>query len=300
MIINKERQDFESKQVIKLPKEEWVYVKNALPPIVSEEEWDLICKIYEERLVATGSDKRGKGKKVSGYSFSGKLVCGICGAPYWRKQRSTKEEYWVCSTKQQKGRKTRKRDSVNGKAGKINEEGCDNTNISYNSLMEIMNIISERLQANTELVKADMIEKLNNWKKRILEANRGATEEDLQKELSRKDKLLDALLDGILTKEEYSRKAESIENRITELRQEIENNKTQFEDIAEIDRVLANIDREVAIYLDVNKNLKAQYILNHLDKVEIYPDKVIVIVSLFDVGFVVDKIQYVSKEKWIR
>lgn len=104
--------------------------------------------------------------------------------------------------------------------------------------MEIMTIISERLEANTELVKADMISKLNSMKKRILEANRGATEEDLQKELSRKDKLLDALLDGILTKEEYTRKAESIESKITELRQEIEDNKTQFEDIAEIDRVL--------------------------------------------------------------
>ena len=297
MIINKERHDFESKQTIKLPEEEWVYVKNALPPIVTEEEWELICKIHEERVVATGSDKRGKGKKVSGYSFSGKLYCGICGAPYWRKQRSTKEEYWVCSTKQQKGRRTRKRDSVNGKAGELNEAGCDNTNISYNSLMEIMNIISERLQANTELVKADMIEKLNSWRKRIIEANRGATEEDLQKELSRKDKLLDALLDGILTKEEYTRKAESIENRITEIRQEIEDNKTQFEDIAEIDRVLANIDREVAIYLDVNKKLKAKYILENLERVEIYPDKVIVIVSLFDVGFVVDKAQYVSREK---
>lgn len=298
MIINKERQDFESKQVIKLPKEEWVYVKNALPPIVTEEEWELICKIHEERLIATGSDKRGKGKKVSGYSFSGKLVCGVCGAPYWRKQRSTKEEYWVCSTKQQKGRKTRKRDSVNGKAGEINEAGCDNTNISYNSLMEIMTIISERLQANTELVKVDMVNKLHSMRKRIVEANRGATEEDLQKELSRKDKLLDALLDGILTKEEYTRKAESIENRIVELRQEIEDNKTQFEDIAEIDRVLANIDEEVAVYLDENKQLKVEYILEHLDKVEIYPDKVIVIVPLFDVGFIVDKSQYVSREKW--
>ena len=99
-----------------------------------------------------------------------------------------------------KGRKTRKRDSVNGKAGEFNEAGCDNNNISYNSLMEIMTIISERLEANTELVKSDMISKLNSMKKRILEANRGATEEDLQKELSRKDKLLDALLDGILTK----------------------------------------------------------------------------------------------------
>ena len=297
MVINKERHDFESKQTIKLPEEEWVYVKNALPPIVTEEEWELICKIHDERVVATGSDKRGKGKKVSGYSFSGKLVCGVCGAPYWRKQRSTKEEYWVCSTKQQKGRKTRKRDSVNGKAGELNEAGCDNTNISYNSLMEIMTIISERLQANTELVKADMINKLNSWRKRIIEANRGATEEDLQKELSRKDKLLDALLDGILTKEEYTRKAESIENKIAELKQEIEANKTQFEDIAEIDRVLANIDEEVAVYLDENKQLKVEYILEHLDKVEIYPDKVIVIVPLFDVGFIVDKSQYVSRAK---
>lgn len=163
--------------------------------------------------------------------------------------------------------------------------------------MEIMTIISERLEANTELVKSDMISKLNSMKKRILEANRGATEEDLQKELSRKDKLLDALLDGILTKEEYTRKAESIENKITELRQEIEDNKTQFEDIAEIDRVLANIDREIAIYLDVNKKLKSKYILENLERVEIYPDKVIVIVSLFDVGFIIDKEQYVSREK---
>ena len=165
--------------------------------------------------------------------------------------------------------------------------------------MEIMSIISERLQANTELVKADMINKLNSWRKRIIEANRGATEEDLQKELSRKDKLLDALLDGILTKEEYTRKAESIENKIAELKQEIEANKTQFEDIAEIDRELANIDEEVAIYLNENKQLKVEYILEHLEKVEIYPDKVIVIVPLFDVGFIVDKEQYVSREKWI-
>ncbi|MTQ74556.1 hypothetical protein GMD03_13160, partial [[Ruminococcus] torques] len=27
--------------------------------------------------------------------LKGKLVCGICGAPYWRKQRVSKDEYWV-------------------------------------------------------------------------------------------------------------------------------------------------------------------------------------------------------------
>ena len=62
--------------------------------------------------------------------------------------------------------------------------------------------------------------------------------------------------------------------------------------------MLANIDEEVAIYLNENKQLKVEYILEHLEKVEIYPDKVIVIVPLFDVGFIVDKEQYVSREKW--
>lgn len=298
MIINKEYHDFESKQIIKLPEEEWVYVKDAMPPIVSEEEWDLICRIHEERVISTGSDKRGQGKKISGYSFSGKLVCGICGAPYWRKQKTTKEEYWVCSTKQTKGRRTRKKDSVGGKAGEINEAGCDNDNISYNSLMEIMAVISERLEANTDIIKADMINWLTKLRKQLLEANGGATEEDLEKELTRKDKLLDAYLDGVLTKEEYSKKAGTIEDKIIAIKKAIKDNRENVEDVAEIDRVMANIDEEIAKYIDENSKLKVDFILEHLSRVEIYPDRVIVIVPLFSEGIEVEKVQYVSREKW--
>ena len=295
MIINKERHDFESKQTIKLPKEEWVYVENALPPIVTQEEWDLICKIHEERVIATGSDRRGK--KTSGYSFSGKLVCGICGAPYWRKQRVSKDEYWVCSTKQTKGRRTRKRDSTMGKAGEINPLGCDNENISYNSLMEIMGVVSERLQANTDTIKQDMINWLTKLRKQLLEANGGHTEADLQREISRKSKLLDAYLDGILNKQEYQKKAEELDERIIQLKAETEKNKANSGDIAEIDKVLANIDEEVARYIDGNEKLKVEYLLEHLEQVQIFPDKVIVIVPILSEGIVVEKTQYVSREK---
>lgn len=298
MIINKERHDFESKQTIKLPKEEWVYVENALPPIVTQEEWDLICKIHEERVIATGSDRRGK--KTSGYSFSGKLVCGICGAPYWRKQRVSKDEYWVCSTKQTKGRRTRKRDSTMGKAGEINPLGCDNENISYNSLMEIMGVVSERLQANTDTIKHDMINWLTKLRKQLLEANGGHTEADLQRELSRKSKLLDAYLDGILNKQEYQKKAEELDERIIQLKAETEKNKANSGDIAEIDKVLANIDEEVSRYVDGNEKLKVEYLLEHLEQVQIFPDKVIVIVPILSEGIVVEKTQYVSREKRCR
>ena len=295
MIINRERHDFESKQTVKLPESEWVYVKGALPPIVTEEEWALIEKIHEERVVATGCNRRGK--KTSGYSFSGKLVCGVCGAPYWRKTKTSNEEYWVCSTKQQKGRKTRARDAVGGKAGEINPEGCDNENISYNALMEIMAIVSERLQADTGFIREFMLGRLDTYEKRITEANRGATEADLQREISRKDKLLDAYLDNLLTKEEYQRKALALDEHILELRREVEANKANLEDLVEIQRVRENIDAEVAQYLDENEQLKVEFVLEHLSQVIIYPDKVLVIFDVFGEGVMVEKSQYVSREK---
>lgn len=218
---------------------------------------------------------------------------------YWRSLIS-KDEYWVCSTKQTKGRRTRKRDSTMGKAGEINPLGCDNENISYNSLMEIMGVVSERLQANTDTIKQDMINWLTKLRKQLLEANGGHTEADLQRELSRKSKLLDAYLDGILNKQEYQTKAEELDERIIQLKAETEKNKANSGDIAEIDKVLANIDEEVSRYVDGNEKLKVEYLLEHLEQVQIFPDKVIVIVPILSEGIVVEKTQYVSREKRCR
>ena len=199
--------------------------------------------------------------------------------------------------KQTKGRRTRKRDSTMGKAGEINPLGCDNENISYNSLMEIMGVVSERLQANTDTIKHDMINWLTKLRKQLLEANGGHTEADLQRELSRKSKLLDAYLDGILNKQEYQKKAEELDERIIQLKAETEKNKANSGDIAEIDKVLANIDEEVSRYVDGNEKLKVEYLLEHLEQVQIFPDKVIVIVPILSEGIVVEKAQYVSREK---
>ena len=134
-----------------------------------------------------------------------------------------------------------------GKTGEINPLGCDNENISYNSLMEIMGVVSERLQANTDTIKHDMINWLTKLRKQLLEANGGHTEADLQRELSRKSKLLDAYLSR---------------------------------------------------YVDGNEKLKVEYLLEHLEQVQIFPDKVIVIVPILSEGIVVEKAQYVSREKW--
>ena len=76
--------------------------------------------------------------------------------------------------------------------------------------------------------------------------------------------------------------------------------KTNSGDIAEIDKVLANIDEEVSRYVDGNEKLKVEYLLEHLEQVQIFPDKVIVIVPILSEGIVVEKTQYVSREKRCR
>lgn len=142
-----------------------------------------------------------------------------------------------------------------------------------------------------------MINWLTKLRKQLLEANGGHTEADLQRELSRKSKLLDAYLDGILNKQEYQKKAEELDERIIQLKAETEKNKANSGDIAEIDKVLANIDEEVSRYVDGNEKLKVEYLLEHLEQVQIFPDKVIVIVPILSEGIVVEKTQYVSREK---
>ena len=100
-----------------------------------------------------------------------------------------------------------------------------------------------------------------------------------------------------LNKQEYQKKAEELDERIIQLKAETEKNKANSGDIAEIDKVLANIDEEVSRYVDGNEKLKVEYLLEHLEQVQIFPDKVIVIVPILSEGIVVEKAQYVSREK---
>lgn len=110
MIINREKRDFSMKKVTFNPPEEWIRVENAFPPIITLEEWNELYKIRVSRVNYYGCKKRGK--KVSGYSFSGKIICGECGSTYWRKQKSKdwSQKYWTCSRKIKNGGKIRKKD----------------------------------------------------------------------------------------------------------------------------------------------------------------------------------------------
>ena len=290
-ILNQKQHDFEARRDIYTEPSEWIYLENALPPIVTPEEWERLQAIKAERTTVD----RSRGKKAGkSHLFSGKLVCGCCGKPYWRKFNSRKhEEYWVCSTKQLNGRETRARNAVGGEKGELNPEGCDNTNISTDALMEILEAAALLVSADIDKLKAGAVEWLTQLRKQLLEGGCSYTEEDLKKELKRKDKLLDAFLDEFITKADYSAKLQIIEEKITAITADLKRNEGKLEEIKEIDRLLANMDQTIAEYLDENENLGLNFILEKMERVVIYPDRVKVQLPSFSKEIVVQKIQFV-------
>ena len=190
--------------------------------------------------------------------------------------------------------------TAKGKAGDINPKGCDNANISYNDLMEILQRVADQLSANTDQIKADMLSWLENLKANIVKSVASYTEEDLRKEESRRDKLLDSYLDGIISKEVYRRKNQDLEARIKMIQKDIESCHAQAEDIEDIDNIIKNIDKEVEKYIAENENLKLNFVLENLKSIVVYDDFVEVNIPVIGSGVMLRNIQLVSRQEWLR
>lgn len=77
-------------------------------PIVSKDDFDLVQRQLAERAAEYGNLPGDREKYASQYSFSGKVVCGHCGAPFkrrtWNSKERSKQIVWQCSTYVKKGK----------------------------------------------------------------------------------------------------------------------------------------------------------------------------------------------------
>jgi hypothetical protein len=160
--------------------------------------------------------------------------------------------------------------------------------------MEIMQTATLMLSADTDKLKAGAEEWLSALRKKLIEGSSIYTEADLRKALQRKDKLLDAYLDDLITKADYTEKSKRLEDTLADIQAGIKRDEKKLEDVAEIDRLLANMDQTIADYLDENDNLGLNFILEKLERVVIYPDMVKIQLPSFGREIVVENIQFVQ------
>lgn len=216
LVSGKRRKNFETKQMVDVPESEWVIIPNGVPAIVSEEVWDKANQCLKERCVENGIEyakKRGTFQSNL-YPLSGKIYCGKCGKPYWHDNYLTKvnklpRSVWQCSTykaygvKSDRGCQNRilQNDVIMGKLKEILF-----STYSTSSVKETLDILKDTLQTNT--------------------INPQTALDKNTKLIKRRDKLLEMLLDEVITKDEYTQKK-------NELDLQIEANNRHYEELLE-------------------------------------------------------------------
>ena len=273
IIANKTHLDFNTKKVIKNQESEWVYFDNVVPPIYSKEIHDKIMHTLEKRVDKSGA----RGRKTGSHPLSGKIFCAECEAPYWKieRRKATTKNYqgimWRCSTYSKNGRKTVKKKGCESRMIKDRSNGCDSPDFKDAMLLSVLQNIGADLVVNKKAIKQDMLEWLNSLIESLntSKANK-TTLDELKRQEGRKNKLTEAYMDGILSKDDYREKYQEVEAIIARLKSEITVDDNR-EEIRAIRNVIENIDSELDKYIatDAFNNSRVEFLLEHIERITV-------------------------------
>ncbi len=271
VVLHQTEYDFEAKKTVKLPEREWIYIENALPPIVSEEYQKRVVRILEKRAGEAKQMKTAPSRGASrSYILSGKIYCSCCGAKYYHTTMKTaggSVVEWKCSTALKNGRKTPE-----------NREGCNGSNVKEDMVLKIMEESCreqyERLFGNHENIPDEVM----GMMQKILEGQNPKQELlQLKKETEkcqRKQKvLLDKLTDGIIGDIEFGMMNRELCDKMEELRKKVSNiNDRKAEYYNNRDRMS---EIEKALQYDVMKLARVREMITRVEKIVVCPDKLL-------------------------
>lgn len=264
IVLGQYHHDFEKKKIVKRSEEDIIRVPAPELAYVSEERFDRV----QARLRAkTGN---GRGKNIGRDPLSGKMYCSKCGSVLWRREtvrtdkngQKKKYYHWVCSNKYTKG-------------GVL----CTGVGTTTVRIKGIYQELTKDIVVNKAVVKKDMIEWLNNLRATLSDTTVNAEiEKDLEMLGRKRTKLLDAYLEELIPKEEYTVRYKELEQLIEEKKKlliPVEEN----EDIKEIETTIANIDSEVDAYLSTSEfeESKVDWLLKHTKRITVLDNKDLVI-----------------------
>lgn len=276
IVQNKRHYDFDLKKEVYLPKEQWEIHQNAVPACVSEEEWKEANHAMDLRAQKRNVDTYcPKGNHVGKYDLSGKLRCGVCGSPYYRtyrKKYKTKEYVieWKCSEYLYHGK-----------------EKCENIYIEENKIFAMLKQICEQYYKGYQLDSKSIVERTISLLEKVLqhtdkEEQQRALEKQLKNVIQLQEKLLNKLLDDVITDEIYKKKKvelddkkDSIEKELQSISQ-LEQAKLSFEQrIQSIKYKLETETIEKATVSEMIDNIDTIYVHRKYLEIRFYMDKML-------------------------
>lgn len=230
VVMNKKHFDFDTKKTTVTPEEKRFVYENKVPRIVSDELWEKANREIDSRAKHKANpEERTIGVNPGKYPWSGKIICGLCGQPYYRRARRRYKDKkivydWKCKSYFDTGRNTGRLDRPQLRKVELEDiEGCDNVHLNEDMFNEFMEkVLVDQYDVNKNQIMQDMIKVL----KKALKENELQTDIDRQVALLEKIKnqmnvLLDKLLEGIIDNSVYKLKQEQLEGEMKNIQDKI-------------------------------------------------------------------------------
>ena len=254
--------DYRTKQKKKLSESDWIIYKDekSVPPIVSEELWNRANKKLKERQ--DSFTNRVVNKKVfqNRYTYSGKIYCGEHNVTYHRSSAGKRKNnpVWECQVYRKESLK-----------------GCSNPRVFELGLDEIFKDLFNKLFTRRNNIFDEIINECRNY----LEINNNDNEiKTLESKLlvlnNKKDKLLELVMEEYLSKMDYKKQVDLIneeinihQNKINELKNNRKDKNYIENKINDIKVSLNNSLNNTQCYSDVfNELVDRVYVFKEDDK----------------------------------
>lgn len=270
VILHKTEMNFDLHKREEVPKEGWIYYDNALPPIVTKEEWEQARAV----ILARSKTDNPKPFAVAKYPLSGKIYCGQCGARYHRflSRRRDKDKVviWKCANAYRNGRNKEK-----------TELACLNENVEEKKLLELVEKTSEEYLGNLFGSDDNIINKCLKLIRQMLNKNNSSKKLDLlkrelSKQESKKDKLYEKLMEEVIDDENFKKYSKDVEAKIESLKTEISLIKVNSAALDINEKRLLKI-KETIESGELIKQAKGKCLLDMIEKITVNPNATITI-----------------------
>ncbi len=279
-VMNRLHYDFESKQVLKVPEEEQFVYENKVPAIVSEELWEAANQEIAKRVEKLNRNGgKGRGKNPGKFQLSGKLYCGLCGSPYYRRTRKSYKDRafiyeWKCKKYLETGRNEVRADKFQTRGIQFEKtEGCNNVHINEETLYKLLKQVCEKdYKMDKEKIIGDMVYMLKIiLKEKDYQTDMNRENQQKEKILEQMNVLVDKLLEGVLTDDVYQKKQKELEQKLQKKEgkiQELEKKKIQG---SVMENRIFYIKKTLQDGNIVEKAIEAG-MLEEVEKILIYPE----------------------------
>lgn len=277
VVQNKRHYEFESKQIINNPESEWIIHEDVVPAIVDEQLFEEANRALDYRRREGHCDgKYVRYSNMGSHDLSGKIICGLCGEPYYRTVRHNKAGKvieWKCSNYLHYGRKTEtmRRDQIR-KTGKRKDAGCDNVHIDENKLFLCLDQVCS--QKDYQLDQKEILEETLLLLRKALkdehtENGKESLTLQMQKAEQQKNILLEKLLEGVIDNQTYQKKCGELQEKMEHCQEQIK----KLEDDTLQNRRLEERMETIRRRLEQGVIRQAQIaeMLSGIEKILVYP-----------------------------